>query len=363
MVFAVTKKIDGPGTDQLRLRDFGWSAHFQAQLSPNELNVCAVRVVAVHRDALEVAGPSFEGRVLPLAPVDDDGETAATVGDWLLLDDETRRALRVLERRSVFKRKGAGRDRRVQLIAANVDTLLLVTSANQDFNPARLERYLALASEAEVMPVVVITKADLAGDAAAYVATARKLMPGLVVEAFDARSPDAAAQLAPWFAPGQTLALLGSSGVGKSTIVNSLAGHALQHTQGIREDDARGKHTTTGRSLHRLANGAWLMDTPGMRELQLIDVADGIDEVFEDVTQLFAACRFSDCTHDNEPGCAVQDALAAGTLEAERLRRYQKLQREERRNSESIADSRARAKNFGRMARRVFADKLKRREW
>ncbi|MCE9521616.1 MAG: ribosome small subunit-dependent GTPase A [Alphaproteobacteria bacterium] len=320
-----------------------------------------LRVVAVHRDALEVAGPGFEGRVAPLAP-DDDGDVA-TVGDWLLAEAATQRPVRLLERRSVFKRKSAGTGRRVQLIAANVDTLILVTSANQDFNPARLERYLALAREAEVAPLVVITKADLAGDVADYVSAARGLMPGLLVEALDARGGEAGRVLAPWLARGQTLALLGSSGVGKSTLVNTLSGQALQATLGIREDDAKGRHTTTGRSLHRLTCGAWLMDTPGMRELQLIDAAGGIDEVFEDVTQLFTACRFSDCTHANEPGCAVQAALASGALDGERLKRYQKLLREERHNSESIADARARSRKFGKMAKGVFAQKLKQREF
>jgi ribosome biogenesis GTPase len=345
----------------LTLKDFGWAAHFQAQLSDEDMTAAPVRVMAVHRDALEVSGPAFEGRVQPLAGED---ETAvATVGDWLLIDAATHRPQRVLERRSVFKRKGAGKDRRVQLIAANVDTLLLVTSANQDFNPARLERYLALASEAEATPVVVITKADLADDIGAYVAPARRLMPGLIVEAFDARDAKAVANLAPWFGRGQTLALLGSSGVGKSTIVNTLAQAQVQDTRDIREDDARGRHTTTGRSLHRLASGAWIMDTPGMRELQIVDVAGGLEEVFSDVAALAGTCRFSDCTHDGEPGCAVQSAIADGSLEGARLKRYQKLQREERRNSESLADAHARNRRFGRMARRVFEHKLKNREW
>jgi ribosome biogenesis GTPase / thiamine phosphate phosphatase len=349
-------------TNALTLKDYGWSAHFQAQLQDDDTDADAVRVMAVHRDALEVAGPSYEGRILPFGDRDDEDDVA-TVGDWLLIDQETHRGRRVLARRSVFKRKGAGKDRRVQLIAANIDTLLVVTSANQDFNLARLERYLALASEAEVTPVVVITKADLAGDSDDYVAQARRLMPGLIIEAFDARDPTAVARLQPWFGRGQTLALLGSSGVGKSTIVNTLAGAALQDTRGIREDDARGRHTTTGRSLHRLSNGAWLMDTPGMRELQIIDVAGGLDEVFADVASLAHTCRFTDCTHDGEPGCAVQASIDEGSLDQARLRRYQKLQREERRNSESIADAHARSRKFGRMARRVFEHKLKNREW
>lgn len=341
------------------MKDYGWHPHFEAQLSDAErLDTRPVRVMAVHRDALEVAGPAFDGRVLPLL---EDDEALATVGDWLLIEADAPRAVRVLERRSVFKRKSAGTGRRIQLIAANVDTLLLVTSANQDFNPARLERYLALAAEAEVAPVIVITKADMADDTAEYVTAARKLMPGLLVEALDARSGQVAQVLGPWIGRGQTLALLGSSGVGKSTLVNSLSGHALQTTHGVREDDAKGRHTTTGRSLHRLASGAWLMDTPGMRELQLIDAANGIDEVFEDVAQLMTRCRFSDCTHGNEPGCAVQGALASGALDADRLKRYQKLLREERHNSESIAESRARSRKFGKMAKGVFAEKLRQR--
>lgn len=362
-----TPRADGgefhPHTNELTLKDYGWRAHHQAQLSDDDLtNAHAVRVLAVHRDALDVAGPEFNGRAQPMKPGEDD-EAQATAGDWVLIDEHTHRVTRVLTRTSLFKRRIAGTERRVQLIAANVDTLVLVTSANQDFNIARLERYLAVALEAEVTPVVVITKADLADDAGSFAAQARRLMPGLVVETVDARGSEPAKVLAPWLGVGQTLAFLGSSGVGKSTLVNALSGDAVQVTQGIREGDERGKHTTTGRSLHRLPSGVWLMDTPGMRELQLIDSAGGLDQVFDDVVALAAQCRFSDCAHESEPGCAVQAAIASGEIEAARLKRYQKLQREERRNSESIADSRARAKNFGRMARRVFVGKFKVREW
>ncbi|MBP6012683.1 MAG: ribosome small subunit-dependent GTPase A [Alphaproteobacteria bacterium] len=330
----------------MTLEDFGWGPHFAQQLSASDTGTLPVRVVAVHRDALDVAGPGFEGRIAGLTQRDD-GQMA-TIGDWLLID-ATHRAVRLLKRRSVFTRKSAGTGRRVQLLAANIDTMLLLTSANQDFNLARLERFLALAAEAHVEPVVLITKADLAEDVATYVASVQGLMPGIAVAAFDARSAGAAEQLQPWFMSGKTLVLLGSSGVGKSTLVNSLMGRLLQETQAVRGDDDKGRHTTSARSLHRLANGAWLIDTPGIRELQLIEAAQGVDDVFDDIAQLAATCRFSNCTHLSEPGCAVQAAVIAGTLDEPRLRRFQKLQAEERQNSTAIA----RAKRPGRLAKRV----------
>ena len=359
MVFASTS-LGSPPTEKLTLEDYGWSAHFQAQLRAGEFEgALPVRVLTVHRDALEVAGPGYEGR-LPLLEFDQDREAAATTGDWLLIDAQTHRPLKRLERRSLFKRKSAGTAHRIQLIAANVDTLFLVTSANEDFNPARLERFLALALEAAVTPVVIITKADLAQDAASYAARARDLIPDLVVEVFDARDPNVAARLKPWFGRGQTVALLGSSGVGKSTLINTLAGRDLQETQTVRVGDRKGRHTTTGRSLHRLANGAWLMDTPGMRELQLVDATQGVDEVFDDVAALAASCRFADCKHGAEPGCAVQGALATGELDAARFKRYQKLLREERGNSNSLGVSRAR--RSGKTAKATFEKKLKQRD-
>ena len=347
--------------DFRQLAGYGWSNHFQSQLHIDEFaNRLPVRVVAVHRNGLDVAGPDLVARVPPLTAAPDDGEDQATVGDWLLLDAATGVPVRLMERRSVFKRKAAGTGRRVQLIAANVDTLIVVTSCNQDFNVARLERYLALAREADVTPLVVLTKADLVDDAGPYLAAARALMPGLLAEALDARQPAVAAVLGPWCGPGQTVALVGSSGVGKSTLVNALLGTTVQETAAIREDDAHGRHTTSGRSMHRLAAGGWLIDTPGMRELQLADVESGVEAVFADIVALARGCRFADCRHEGEPGCAVQMAIAAGELEADRLKRFRKLAAEETRNSEALHLRHARERGFGRMVKAIVKAKAAR---
>ncbi len=343
------------------LADLGWAPFFSSQLSLDELaGLKPVRVMAVHRDGLHVSGPEIDTRLPPL--IDPDDETAsATVGDWLLVDSAGLRPRRLLERKSLFKRRAAGTGRKLQLIAANVDTLLVVSSCNQDFSPARLERYLALALDAEVTPVVVLTKADLTETPETFALAAARLLPGLLVEVVDARDKAGVACLLPWCKSGQTVALVGSSGVGKSTLVNTLTGETGIVTQGIRADDDKGKHTTTGRALHRLPAGGWLVDTPGMRELQLTGVEDGIDDLFADMVALARTCRFADCRHEEEPGCAVQAAVSGGTIENERVRRWRKLVAEEAYNRASLAERRARDKAFGRMAKRAFAEKRARR--
>lgn len=342
-------------SQKLSLADFGWKPSFNAQTAGDDLSrLLPVRVMAVHRGQLSVAGPDLDMSIPSHMPDAQSEEDYPTVGDWLLIDAATHRPQRVLDRFSLFKRRPPGSNRSVQLIAANVDTVFIVSSCNQDFNIARLERYLVLAREAEVTPVIVLTKADLDDDPSSYAGHARRLQPGLLVETVDARDPQSVACLAGWCGTGQTVAFLGSSGVGKSTLVNTLTGSGDLATQSIREDDAKGRHTTTRRSLHRVAQGGWLLDTPGMRELQLTDAASGLEEIFEDILALTHACRFSDCTHESEPGCAVQAAIEDGTLDEDRLRRWRKLLAEERHNSATLFERRARDKSFGKHVRTIM---------
>jgi len=342
---------------QPSLADLGWSPDFLRQLDLTEIGrLPPARVTAVQRDrihALAEAGPV----VLALPDGLSTGDVA--VGDWILCDPGRPRLHRLLDRRSLIARRAAGTGAGRQLIAANLDTLAILTSCNAEFSLARLERYLALARAGGVMPLVLLTKADGA-DPQPFVKAAASAGRGVPVLSLDARDPAAVASLAPWCGRGQTLALVGSSGVGKSTLASGLTGQALA-TGGIREDDAKGRHTTTSRQLIRALAGGWLLDTPGMRELRLSDAAEGIAATFDDIDALAKGCRFGDCRHEAEPGCAVQAAIAAGALDAARLKRWRKLLREDRANSETVAQAHARRRAFGRMARGAAAAKRARR--
>lgn len=310
--------------------DLGWSAFFDEQLDEHDIGLLPMRIANVHRarlGALAETGPVH----LELPPRTNTGDYA--VGDWVLVEPGTNLLVRRLERKSVLQRRtGHGIE---QLAAANVDTLFIVTSCNSDFNPARLERYLALANEAGTTPVIILTKADLADDPDDYVAEARALQRNLPVVVLNPRTDDVPGKLGAWTGAGQTVALVGSSGVGKSTLVNTLAGRgdALQLTGGIREGDDKGRHTTTARSLHAIAGGGWVIDTPGMRTLHVSDVSSGLDTLFAEITELAPLCKFRNCTHMHEPGCAVLAAVKAGTLDGDRLDRWRKLTEENQSNT------------------------------
>ncbi len=335
--------------DDEPLENYGWSAFFQQQLSIDPIaGSRPVRVTDVQKSGVTVIAPDFAAHLaVPLAGI--------TVGDWLLVDDQ--QIKRRLERSSLFKRIAPGTDRREQLIAANIDILFIVSSCNQDFNEARLERYIAIAREAAVLPLVVLTKADLCADPADFASRAAKLAPGLLVETVNALNADSLKPLDVWLGNGQTIALLGSSGVGKSTLTNTLLGRDKAATQGIRGDDDKGRHTTTARTLYRLPGGAWLLDTPGMRELQLADVRSGLNDVFAEISELARDCRFADCQHNSEPGCAVRRAVTKGLVDEGRISRWRKLRREDAHNSASVAERRARDRSLGRYYKSVIAEK------
>jgi len=335
------------------LAGLGWSAHFARQIQSDET---PARISAVRRDRLEALSPQG-----PLSLMTTRETGGFAVGDWVVYADH--RVERRLEPLTSIGRRAAGEEAKGQIIATNVDTLGIVTSCNADFNPARLERYLAICAAGGALPLIILTKADLATDAEDYRQRAQRLSPLATAVAINACDPEDVARLEPWCRNGQTLALVGSSGVGKTTIQNSLTGIA-DATQGIREDDAKGRHTTTSRALRPTLAGGWLIDTPGMRELRLTDAADGIDQVFADVTELANACRFSDCRHETEPGCAVLSAIEDGRLDPARFARWQKLQREDQYNTEAVHEAHARYRRFSKMAKagRERSD-FKRRGW
>lgn len=317
------------------LDSFGWSEHFSSYFSEvQHKGVDPGRVLSEHRGTVSVITETGEtaarvsGRLRHEATRRSD---LPAVGDWVALGrrDEDGLALihNVLPRKSSFSRKAAGTRIEEQVVAANIDVVFLVMGLDGDFNPRRLERYLTVAWQSGALPVVVFNKVDVCCDLEAKLSSTRSITTGADIEVVSAKTDATLAPLERHLKVGQTAALLGSSGAGKSTIINRLAGSEIRKTGGIRATDDRGKHTTTARELVIMPSGALLIDTPGMRELHMWD-GDGLDSSFQDVVQVSRQCRFGDCSHTNEPGCAVLAAIGNGGLSEERLQSYRRLHRE-----------------------------------
>lgn len=319
-------------TQHFDLHDLGWNAHFEEHMEPHRsAGLTPGRVAVHHRGGYVVYAQSGETTARLPGRMRHESTDLPAVGDWVALrelPDEPGAAVveAVLPRTSKFSRHVAGRVTREQVVAANVDVALLVAALDYDVSPRRLERYITTAWAGGTSPVIVLTKPDLVEDVDVVVAQIEPVAAGIPVHVVNGVTGEGVDALTTYLADNKTVVLLGSSGAGKSTLLNRIAGGDVQPVQGVRHD-GRGRHTTTERHLFPIAGGGLVLDTPGMRELQLW-VDDGMDQSFADVAELARGCRFRDCTHEREPGCAVIAAHAAGRLPDERLASYRKLQDE-----------------------------------
>lgn len=324
----------------MNLKNFGWNTNWQQQfdeykLSDTNEHITVGRVLLEYKHSYRVATEFGEWLATPSGHFQFNAQVRRdypAIGDWVVLEQlpgEAKGVIHsILPRRSLFSRKVAGQNIEEQIIAVNIDYVFLVTSLNKDFNLRRLERYLLAAYDSGSNPIIVLTKKDLCEDPSEYVDQVEKIAFGVPIYAVSSFTGEGIDQLQQLLADGKTGALLGSSGVGKSSLTNALCEENVMVVQTIRTDDDKGRHTTTHRELFQLPNGGLLIDTPGMREFQLWNNSDSLESSFNDIEALAQHCRFRDCEHKKEPGCAVLAALQEGTLEQERYTSYFKLKRE-----------------------------------
>jgi ribosome biogenesis GTPase / thiamine phosphate phosphatase len=344
----------------LNLESLGWDASYAEAFQPHEQDGLApARVAVEHRSEYVVYSALGELRAEAAGRLRFDGEHPA-VGDWVAISPRTgeeRATIQaVLPRRTAFVRKAPWLETKAQVVAANVDVVFVVCGLDGNYNIRRIERYITLAWESGAEPVVLLTKADLCDDVDSHRWEVEAVAIGVPVYAVSAPTGEGLEAVASHLGEGRTAALLGSSGVGKSTLVNALAGDELLATREVRAGDGRGRHTTTHRQLVVMPQGGVMLDTPGMRELQLWDADEGLSTAFAEIDELAGQCRFSDCAHNGEPGCAVRSALADGSLERERFDSWRKLQRELeglriRQDARLLSEARKERRRFARAMR------------
>lgn len=328
----------------MNLKDYGFMPDMMTE---NERGIPA-RIVAVHKERYALICEYGETYArLKTKEYYGGYEEFPTVGDFVMMDfvpSGDSRIFATLPRKTFFSRRDPTPGRGEQAVAANFDYVFIMQSLNQDFNERRLERYLTLAWQSGAVPVIVLTKADLTEEYEPYIRIAERIAPDVCVHVVSSRNGFGLEELRAYLKPGNTIALLGSSGIGKSSLVNALAEEELMRVNGIREDDSKGRHTTTHRQLIMLKSGAMIIDTPGMRELGMWDVSEGLGEAFADVEQYIGRCKFSDCRHLSEPGCAIKAAIAAGELSKARWGSYCKLKREAKYSDDKDARMREKQK-------------------
>ena len=347
----------------MNIKDYGLKEEKIAGKIAGKINEIPARIITTYRDRYEIVSDKGKGfaRLKKGSFYDNPNAIYPTIGDFVMIEWNSMgdsQIIETLKRDSSFSRASSSADRNhemhtqhEQLVAANFDYVFIMQSLNDNFNIRRIERYLTLAWESGAIPVIVLTKCDLVDDVESYISEIESVAIGVDVYAISCKAKIGLEKLQKYFKKGNTLVFLGSSGVGKSTLVNTLIGEDVMKTSEIREDDSKGRHTTTNRQLLMLPTGAMVIDTPGMRELGMWNCDDGIDKTFQDVEKYFGTCKFSDCTHTSEPGCKVLEAIKNGELSEERYNAYMKLKNEARYNSDSESYLREKRNKFKEIAK------------